>query len=133
MPNTMRTSRRASRWLPIALCCIPGGLALAVMGVGLLTGGLVLGSGSPGGLLAVVALVSLGACSVAMGWMTYRSVKARTTPGSGEAATMDCCSPAESSASAFGESATERIHRLREQREAFERELAALQVDDSSP
>lgn len=129
----MTTSGKAKRWLPVALCCVPGALALAVMGAALLTGGLVFGSGSSGGVLAVVAVLSLAACSVAMGWMTYRSVKARTAPGDGDGASVDCCFPMESSASARDSSAAERIHRLKERREAAERELVALPMDDSSP
>jgi|SRR5579859_5667392 len=90
MPATIR------KWLPIALCCVPGMALAGLVGIGLAVGGTALGAifGGPLGL-AVIALAVL-ACPASMGLMMLRQ------RGSGEKsgraanaplATAECCLP----------------------------------------
>lgn len=82
------------RWLPVAICCVPGVLIAAVLTVGLLTGGLVLraDSGSPL-TLAVLAGAVLAAPVTVMLTMGRRG--RRSEGVSQRTISQSCCEPTE--------------------------------------
>ena len=82
------------KWIPIALCCLPGIAVAAIVGVGLAAGGAEVGAwlGGPLGLgLLVLAVL---ACPLSMGliMMRQRGSMQQSTPGN-SAIVMDCCLP----------------------------------------
>lgn len=112
------------KWMPIALCCLPGVVVAAVVGIGIAVGGGAFGTALGGPLgLSLLALAIL-ACPVSMSLMMLRQRGSGQTSALGSSATMmDCC------LSGPGEEApTERLTALRARREALERELAELQT-----
>jgi hypothetical protein len=111
------------RWLPIALCCLPGVATLVVIGLGVAVGGSVLGAFFNGPLgLGLIALAVL-ACPLSMGLMMWRGTKPNAD--SGDSATLaDCCLPGE--AATISATDSERLADLRARREALERELAEV-------
>src|SRR5258708_29190817 len=91
------------KWLPIALCCLPGIAIAGLVGIGLAGGGTALGVGFGGPLGLAVIGVAVLACPVSMGRMMLRQ------RGSGEKsaraagtslAMADCCLPAQPQANA---------------------------------
>lgn len=90
MPG-VRTSY-AKRWLPIALCCVPGLGAATFLGVGLLTDGVVMGPSLQGPAAIVVLAVALLACPLGMGVMLSwsRRRQAQSMPASESEV---CCDP----------------------------------------
>lgn len=119
----MNTKMR--RWLPIALCCLPGA-AIAAIVIGIAAGGSVFGASFGGPLgLGLIALAML-ACPVSMGLiMMRRGSNQKSAPNSSHAM-ADCCAPGEAPTPAAVDSAAERLAALREHRQALERELAEL-------
>lgn len=111
------------RWLPIALCCLPGVAAVAVIGIGAAVGGAAVGALLNGplgfGLLALAML----ACPLSMGLMMRRGTKRNTASGH-SATRADCCLPDE--AATISETDSERLADLRARREALERELVEM-------
>jgi len=109
------------KWMPIALCCLPGVAVAAIIGVGIALGGSMVGASLGGPLgISLIVLAAL-ACPVSMGLMMTRQ------RGSGQKAThndsqlmADCCAPGD-------EASSDRLATLRTQRESLERELAAMQ------
>jgi hypothetical protein len=113
---------KLSKWIPIALCCLPGVTVAAILGIGVAFGGAAVGgllSGPLGlGLLVLATLV----CPMGMGLMMMRQRGSGQDSTPGNASTMvNCCLPGE-------EPPSDRLAALRAQREALERELAELQA-----
>jgi len=113
---------KVRRWLPIALCCLPGVAIVAVVGIGAAIGGVSL-SGPLG--LALIALAML-ACPVSMGLMMMRRGSNPKSASQGSHTMADCCAPGEAPTASEVDSAAERLAPLRERREALGRELAEL-------
>ena len=112
------------KWLPIALCCLPGVAVAAIVGIGIAPRAVAVGTslGGPVGL-GLLVLATL-ACPVSMGLMMMRQRGAgqNTAPGS-SATMMDCCLPGPGE-----EASVDRLTALRARREALEHELAELQA-----
>ena len=121
MPATLR------KWLPIALCCLPGLAIAGLVGTGLAAGGTALGVAFGGPLgLAVIGFAVL-ACPVSMGLMMLRQRGSAEKSGraAGPSLAMaDCCLPGQPQADAEAAS----LAALRVRRETLERELAELQT-----
>lgn len=117
------------KWMPIALCCLPGVAVAAVVGVGIAAGGAAFGTwlGGPLGL-GLIALAVL-ACPLSMGLMMRRQRAASQNPTSGINAPMmaDCCAPGTTIASSEAQASADRLAELRAKREALEHELAEMQ------
>ena len=108
------------KWMPIALCCLPGVAIAAVIGVGIALGGSAIGAplGGPLGI-GLIVLAAL-ACPLSMYLMMRpRGSSQNATPNSSQM-TADCCAPG-------GETSSNRLESLRAQRELLEHELAAMQ------
>ncbi len=119
---------RLSKWLPIALCCVPGIAIAAIVGIGIVLGGAAfgaspLGSGPLG--IGIVALAAL-ACPLSMGLMMMRGMKQKSATGSAQMI-ADCCAPGQASVSDDTSLSADSLSALRTRREALERELADLQ------
>lgn len=113
------------RWIPLALCCVPGIAIVAVVGIGLAVGGAAFGVSFGGPLgLGLVALALL-VCPLHMGWMMWRM---RKQQAASEGAAMMACCPPEQEASTTASAPSERLQALRAQREALEREVAELRA-----
>ena len=112
---------KLKKWMPIALCCLPGVAIVAIIGVGIALGGSAVGVSLGGPLgISLIVLATL-ACPLSMGLIMMRQ------RGSPQKATQndsqliaDCCAPGE-------EASSDRLKSLRAQRESLERELAAMQ------
>ena len=112
------------RWLPFALCCLPGVAAAAVIGIGAVVGGAAVGAFLNGPLGFGLLVLAMLACPVSMGLMMRHGAKQNTA--SGDSVTLaDCCLPGE--AAPVSEAGSERLADLRARREALERELAEMQ------
>lgn len=117
---------KMKRWLPIAICCLPGVLMVTIVGISLAVGGATFGAFTSGpiglGLIAVAVL----ACPLSMALMMRH--KSNQKPASGGSQTMaDCCRPSEPDVTKGVDSAVKRLAVLRQRRKALERELVELQ------
>ena len=109
------------KWIPIALCCLPGVAVAAIIGIGIALGGSAIGASLGGPLgIGLIALAAL-ACPLSMYLMMtrQRGSSQKTTPNGLQMA-ADCCAPGE-------ETSSDRLESLRAQRESLEHELAAIQ------
>ena len=109
------------KWIPIALCCLPGVAIAVIIGVGIAVGGAAVGA-SLGGLLGIglIVLAAL-ACPLSMYLMMTRQRGSSQHPTQNSSQLMaDCCAPGE-------EASVDHLAALRAQRESLERELAAMQ------
>jgi len=114
---------KTKRWLPIALCCLPGVAIAVIAGLGLAVGGTAFGVSFSGPLgLGLIALAML-ACPVSMALMMRRGSK-QTTVSDHPHVMADCCVPEEQTATME----SDRLATLRARREALEREVAELQA-----
>jgi len=111
------------RWLPIALCCLPGGVVVAIVGFGLITGKAAFGASLGGSLGLGLVVLAMLACPLGMGLMMWRRMKAAS---GGSLSMASCCMPDEVASTPAAPSA-EWLATLRDRREALERELAELQ------
>jgi len=112
------------QWLPMALCCLPGILAAALIGVGAVALGGASLSGPLG--LGLIALAVL-ACPLSMGLMMWRSTRHHSATDSAPPM-ANCCLPGETLEAFESNAPAERLAALRARREALERELAELQT-----
>lgn len=121
----MNTNLR--KWIPIALCCLPGIAIVAILGFGILLGGAAFRTfiGAPLGL-GLIALALL-ACPISMALIMRRQMN-RDGAASDSSRMADCCLPGETLAVSGIDSQADRLAILRAQREALERELADLQT-----
>ena len=111
------------KWIPIALCCLPGVAVAAIVGVGLAAGSAVVG-GSLGGPLGLGLLVlAVLACPVSMILMMRQPGSGQQSVSNGSTALMDCCPPTQDE-----EASTNQLASLRAKRESLEHELAELRA-----
>lgn len=110
------------KWMPIALCCLPGVAIAAAIGIGIAVGGAAVGMSLGGPLgIGLIVLAAL-ACPVSMYlMMTRRRGPGQESMTENSSAMMECCLPGE-------ETATDQLVSLRSKREALEREVAELQA-----
>jgi len=109
------------KWIPIALCCLPGVAVAAIIGVGIALGGSAIGASLGGPLgIGLIVLAAL-ACPLSMYLMMGRQRgSSQNAATNGSQLMADCCAPGE-------ETSRDHLESLRAQRESLERELAALQ------
>jgi hypothetical protein len=109
------------KWIPIALCCLPGVAVAAIIGIVIALGGSVVGASLGGPLgIGLIVLAAL-ACPLSMYLMMTRQRESSQQGTLSDSQMMvDCCAPGE-------EATSDRLESLRAQRESLERELAALQ------
>jgi hypothetical protein len=109
------------KWLPIALCCLPGVALAAIIGIGIAVGGASVGASLGGPLgIGLIVLAAL-ACPLSMYlMMTRQRGSSRQAAPNGSQLRADCCAPGE-------ETSSDQLQSLRAQRESLERELAAMQ------
>ena len=112
---------KVRRWLPLALCCLPGVAIVAVVGIGTAVSGASL-SGPVGLGLIVLAML---ACPVSMGLMLMRRGSNQKSASNSSHTMADCCAPGEQVATME----SDRLTALRARRETLEREVAELQAD----
>ena len=110
------------KWIPIAICCLPGVAIAAILGIGIAVGGAAVGSSLGGPLgIGLIVLAAL-ACPLSMYWMmTRRRRLSQKVTSNGSQTMADCCAPGE-------EASSDRLESLRTQRESLERELAKMQA-----
>ena len=110
------------KWMPIALCCLPGVAVAAIIGVAITLGGTTVGGflGGPLGI-GLIVLAAL-ACPLSMGLIMMRqnTSSQQTTTRNRSQLVADCCAPGE-------ETSADHLAALRAQRESLEHELAAMQ------
>lgn len=109
------------KWIPIALCCLPGVAVAAIIGIGIALGGSVVGASLGGPLSIGLIVLAVLACPLSMYLMMtrQRGSRQKATPN-GLQMTADCCAPGE-------EATSDHLESLRTQRESLERELDAMQ------
>lgn len=109
------------KWIPIALCCLPGVAIAAIIGIGIALGGSVVGASLGGPLgISLIVLAAL-ACPLSMYlMMTRQRGSSQKATLNGLRITADCCAPGQ-------ETSSDHLESLRAQRESLERELAAMQ------
>ena len=111
---------KLQKWMPIALCCLPGVAIAAIIGVGIGVGGSAVGAFLSGPLgIGLVVLAAL-ACPLSMGLMMRRHGSSQKTTQNDSQRMADCCAPGE-------ETSTDHLATLRAQRKLLERELASMQ------
>jgi len=108
------------KWMPIALCCLPGVAVAAIIGVGIALGGSAVGAslGGPLGIGLIVLAVLVCPLSMGLIMMRQRGSSQKTTQNDSQLM-ADCCAPGE-------EASSDRLESLRAQRESLERELAGM-------
>jgi len=109
------------KWMPIALCCLPGVAISVVIGIGIAAGGAAAGASLGGPLgIGLIVLAALG-CPLSMYLMMtrQRGSSQKAAPNSSQLM-ADCCAPGQ-------EVSGDRLESLRAQRESLEHELAMLQ------
>ena len=118
---------RSRKWLPIALCCLPGVTVAAIVGISLIVGGAAVGAlwGGPLGL-GLISLAML-ACPVSMGLLIWHqrqsspdSARKNVTP------IVNCCLPGETLAAFESDNPSQRLTELRARRVALEHELTKM-------
>ena len=109
------------KWMPIALCCLPGVTIAAMIGVGIALGGSAIGASLGGSLgISLIVLAAL-ACPLSMYlMMTRQRGSSQQAALSGSQLMADCCAPGE-------ETSSDHLESLRTQRESLERELASME------
>jgi hypothetical protein len=116
-------TRSISRWIPIALCCVPGVIATILIGAGIAVGGAAFSGFFSGPLGLGLTVLVLLACPLTMGLMMKRASKQNVL--SRKSAMMtDCCVPGQQVSIVEAD----RLASLRRQRESLEREVADLQA-----
>ena len=111
---------KLQKWIPIALCCLPGVAIASVIGVGIALGGAAVGTSLGGPLGIGLVILAALACPLSMYLMTtqQRGSSRNATPNSSQRM-ADCCAPGE-------EAPNDRLETLRAQRESLEREVAGM-------
>lgn len=110
------------KWMPIALCCLPGIAVAAIIGVGIALGGSAVGTSLGGPLGISLVILAVLACPLSMYLMMARQRGSSQQPApNGSLLMADCCAPGE-------ETSSDRLESLRAQRQSLERELTKLQA-----
>jgi hypothetical protein len=104
---------RVKKWMPVALCCVPGVAVAAIVGVGAILGGAWLNGPIGTGLIAIGVLACPISHAVMMRRMGHNAESGAATT------TTDCCAPA----------ASNNLTSLRMRREALEKEVAELETN----
>ena len=108
------------KWMPIALCCLPGVAIAVILGVGIVVGGAAVGTSLGGPLgISLIVLAAL-ACPLSMYLMMRPRESSQKVTPNGSQLMADCCAPGE-------EASSDRLQSLRAQRESLERDLAVMQ------
>lgn len=109
------------KWMPIALCCLPGVAIAAIIGIGIAVGGAAIGAflGGPLGI-GLIVLAAL-ACPVSMYWMMRPRGSSQKATSNSSQLMADCCLPGE-------EASSDHLGALKAQRESLEHELAEMQT-----
>ena len=110
------------KWMPIALCCLPGIAIAALIGVGIALGGAAVGASLGGPLgIGLIVLAAL-ACPLSMYLVMARQRgSGQKVTSNGSQLMADCCAPGE-------EASSDRLESLRAQRKSLEGELAKMQA-----
>lgn len=111
---------KVRKWMPIALCCLPGISVTIIIGVGIVLGDAAIGASLGGPLgIGLIVLAAL-ACPLTMYFMMtqQRGSSRNATPNSSQWM-ADCYAPGD-------EASSDRLESLRAQRESLEREVAGL-------
>ena len=102
---------KLKKWMPIALCCLPGVAIAVIIGIGIAAGGAEVGASLGGSMgISIIVLLAL-ACLIAIGlmmWMMNKNMSAdsqQSMPGTD----------------------TDRLKALRKQRLTLDREIAEVQ------
>ncbi len=109
------------KWLPLVLCCLPGIVAVALVGLGSAAFSATLSGPLGWGLIVLAAL----ACPLSM--LILMRMPQRNLASGGSPTVADCCMPGHTTAHPEADLPSERLAALRQRREALEHELAALQ------
>lgn len=109
------------KWMPIALCCLPGIAVAVIIGAGIALGGAAVGTSLGGPLgISLIVLAAL-ACPLSMYLVMTRQRESSQKVTSNDSQLMtECCALGE-------ETSSDHLESLRAQRESLERELAAMQ------
>ena len=112
---------KLQKWMPIALCCLPGVAIAVIIGIGIAVGGAAVGASLGGPLgIGLIVLAAL-ACPLSMYlMMTRQRGSNQKITSNGSQMMTDCCVPGE-------EASMDNLAALRAKRESLERELAAMQ------
>ena len=108
------------KWIPIALCCLPGVAVAAIIAVNIALGGAAVGTSLGGPLSIGLIVLAALACPLSMYLMMRPRGSSQNATTNGSQLMADCCAPGE-------ETSSDRLQSLRAQRESLERELAAMQ------
>ena len=112
---------KLQKWIPIALCCLPGVTIAAIVGVSIASGGAAVSAFLSGPLGVSLIVLAALACPLSMYLMMTRQCgSSQSTTPNGSQLMTDCCAPGE-------ETSSDRLKSLTAQRESLERELAAMQ------
>ena len=115
----MKTKLR--KWMPIALCCLPGVAVAAIIGLSIALGDSVVGASLGEPLVIGLIVLAALACPLSMYlMMTRQRGSSQQAAPNGSQLMADCCAPGE-------ETSADHLAALRAQRESLEHELAAMQ------
>ncbi len=112
---------KLQKWMPIALCCLPGVAIAAAIGIGIAVGGAAVGVSLGGPLGVGLIVLAALACPVSMYWMMRPHGSSQEATSNSSQMMADCCVPEE-------ETSDNRLVALKAQRESLERELAEMQT-----
>ena len=120
-------SSKARKWLPIALCCLPGVTLTAIWGMSLIVGGTAVGALWSGPLGLVLISAAMLACPVSMVLTMWHPHQARPEATAKNLTSMvNCCLPGETLAAIESDNPTQRLTELRARRVALEHELTKM-------
>ena len=86
---------KLQKWMPIALCCLPGVAIAAIIGVGIALGGSAVAASLGGPLgIGLVVLAAL-ACPLSIGLMMRQRGSSQKPAQNDSQLMADCCAPGE--------------------------------------
>ena len=112
------------KWIPIALCCLPGVAIATIVGVSIAVGGAAISTSLGGPLVIGLIVLAALACPLSMYWMmTRQRGSSQNVTSNGSQLAAACCAPGE-------EASSDRLESLKAQRESLEHELAEMQTGE---
>lgn len=105
-------TNKLKKWMPVALCCMPGVAAAGIVGVGAILGGAWINGPIGTGLIAVGMLACPVSHAVMMRRMSHSAAPGAATPSA------DCCAPPTAN----------NLIELQVRRAALEKEVAELEA-----